>query len=246
MALPILPKATFIVKNKFIPTKGKLEMQPFSVGQEAILLTVKDSESEIEKFQAMKQILQECILSKTVDIGNFPTFVVELLFLRLREKSLGEIIDMGFRCKNLLPIFSGSKETVECNSVIDIKVDLREIDIKTTDAHAQTVQISDKIGIKFKYPDLDSMGDGNALSEKDLIINSIESIFDDVNVYPAEDHTREELVTFYDSMNMKQKKMVYEIFFGTMPHIHYEQTIECPKCGKTHLVEFNSLKDVFI
>ena len=95
--LPIIPKKTFIVKHKWTPPKG-FSLVPFTVGQETILLAAKESEDQAEQYQAMIQIISECS-NGTVEGDDQPVFVIEDLFLRLYEKSIGEKMSFQHRCE---------------------------------------------------------------------------------------------------------------------------------------------------
>jgi hypothetical protein len=81
--------------------------------------------------------------------------------------------------------------------------------------------------------------------DTETILACIESIFDDENVWPAADQTREELVAFWQQLTLPQKKEVFDKFFSSMPHIHYQKELVCTKCNHVHNIEFDSLKEVF-
>lgn len=239
MTLPVLPKKTFTMKSEFL-SKGKVELQPFTVGQESILLSVKDSKDKKEILLALKQIIQECILTKGVDVGKLPVFVVEEIFLRLREQSIGEIQEMKYRCTKEV-------EGVECGGTMPLSLDYRHMKLVKPEGHNNTVIVADSIGLKFKYPSIDlyEKAEDEIKEEKDLLIECIECIFDGDTVYPASEHSKEELLAFWNQFTLKQKTLVYESFFGVMPHLHYEAELTCPKCNGKHTLELNSLYEVF-
>ena len=241
--LPSIPKKHFDIKSKFLP-KSKITLTPFTVGLESVLLQVKDSEDESEKMDAIKQIIEECILDKSLDIGSLPIFMVEEIFLRLRQHSIGEIIDQSYQCTN--DVFTGEVSTV-CNNVMPIQIDLREFKIIEEEGHINNILIADPIGVKFKYPDMSMFDDINTstINEIETIISCIDMIYDKDNVYPASESTREELSDFWKQLTLLQKKLVFDNFFANMPHLSYKKELVCNKCNHKHNIEFNSIKEVF-
>ena len=125
-ALPIIPKKTFEIKSKYLP-KGKISLIPFTVGLEDILIQVKDAEDDREKMQAIKQVVQACNQTPGLDVEALPLFMIEEIFLRLRQNSIGEIIEQQYRCANELVATDGG--TTECGSLIPIQIDTREFKI---------------------------------------------------------------------------------------------------------------------
>jgi hypothetical protein len=238
--LPIIPKKTFEVKSKFLP-KGKLLFTPFNVGLEDILIQVKEGGDDREKMQAIRQVIETCCQTPGADIGALPLFSVEEIFLRLRQNSVGEIIDQQYQCTN-------DHEGEVCNNVMPIKIDLREFKIIEADDHTNVITVADPIGIKFRYPSINLFEDSDTdtTDEIETILSCFDTIFDAENVYPADEYTREQLREFWNQLTLMQKKEVFDKFFSTMPHIHYESKLTCTKCGHVHDIEFNSIQEVFL
>lgn len=246
MSLPVIPKKHFDVKSKYLPG-GKLTLQPFYVGLENLLLQVKDSEDDQEKMSAIKQVVEGCLVTPNTQAGKIPLFALEELFLRLRQHSVGELIEQQYQCTNVIGAHPTTSELVKCNKVIPVNIDLREFKIIEPEGHTNVVAVTDTIGIKFRYPNLDLFEDANISTEDEIetILTCIESIYEGDNVYDAESHTREELFEFWAQLTLQQKKDVLEKFFNSMPHIHYEMKLKCPGCGHEHHIEFNSVQEVF-
>jgi len=244
-ALPIIPKKTFDIKSKFIP-KGKMTLTPFTVGLEDILIQVKDAEDDREKMQAIKQVVQACNQTPGVDVEALPLFMIEEIFLRLRQNSIGEIIEQQYRCTNEVPV-GDEGETKECGSLIPIQIDTREFKLVEEEGHTNTIVVADPIGIKFRYPSIALLegADADTSDEVETILSCIESVFDAENVYSADEYTRPQLREFWDQLTLMQKKDVFDKFFKSMPHLHYKQQLKCPKCGYDHEIEFNSVQEVF-
>lgn len=234
--LPIIPKKHFEIKTKYVKG-GKLTLSPFNVGMESLLLQVKDGEKE-EQQSAVKQVIQECLITEGVDVGKLPTFLIGEIFLRLRQHSIGEIIEQEYQCTNVV-------EEKPCNTKLKLTIDLTEFKLTENPVHTNTIMVSDPIGIVFRYPDMDMAELVDGKDEAELIIECIESIFDADNVYPAEDHTKEELREFWRKMTLLQKKDVYDRFFTSMPSFNMTKNLKCTKCGHEHEIKFEKIEDVF-
>lgn len=238
-SLPTIPHKHFDIKSKFIVPKGKITMSPFTVGLESILLQVKDAEDEAEKMAAIKQIIEECCKTPGINVSELPIFLVELIFLRLRQNSVGEIVELQYECTNEV-------EGKPCGNEMKANVDLREFDLKETAGHTNKIMIHDPIGVVFKYPSIAMFEDGtNVNDDTDVIVSCIDMIFEGDTVFPSSEHKREQLVDFWNNMSLMQKKEVYDKFFNSMPHMHYKKSLTCTKCKHVHELEFNSVQEVF-
>jgi hypothetical protein len=134
MSLPVIPKKHFDIKSKYLP-KGKISLIPFTVGLESLLIEVKESEDPAEQMQVIKQIIQACIQTKDIDVDTIPVFLLEEIFLRLRQKSVGEIIEQSYKCTNEL-----DDESI-CNNVMPININLEEFVSVETPGHTNTIII---------------------------------------------------------------------------------------------------------
>lgn len=237
--LPVIPKKQFTINSKYLQ-KGKINLVPFNVGQENILLQVKDAEDEKEKLEAIRQVVSECVVTPGVDVDYLPMFLVEEIFLRLRQNSIGELIDQVYQCTNEI-----DADGTPCNKTIPIQIDLREFKIVEPEGHTNTIVLADPIGVRFKYPSLSTIEDAASADEVDNIISCIDIIYDDENVYPASENTKEELVDFWSQLTLLQKKEVFDKFFNTMPHMYYKKELQCPSCGHNHVIEFSNVQEVF-
>ena len=91
MALPSLTAPEFFTK---IPSTGKeIKYRPFLVKEEKILLMALEGNDQNEITNAIITILGNC-LEEGVDVSKLATFDVEYLFLKLRGKSVGEVIEL--------------------------------------------------------------------------------------------------------------------------------------------------------
>lgn len=240
MALPILPKSQHVYKSDAIPG-GSITFTPFTVGQQSIMLAVKDSKDPKEKLNAIKQIVNDCIVTKNIDISTLPVFVIELLFMKMRQHSIGEKLQFRYVCK-ATPLMAD----ITCDNTIEVEVDLRDVDTKKYPEHNLTVQLTDTIGIKFKYPTMQTAEEiGENTDEIELLVKCADMIWEGENVTHAKDCTEEQLRDFFKELDFSQQAKIYKTFVASMPHIYMEKTVKCDKCGTEHTIKFTELMDFF-
>ena len=78
----------------------------------------------------------------------------------------------------------------------------------------------------------------------DLIINCIEQIFDEENVYDAKDETKETLTGFIESLSSTQFNKISE-FFQNIPTLTHSVEWKCATCGKENDLELKGLQSFF-
>ena len=94
MALPIneVPKYTCQ-----LPSTGQsLTYRPFLVKEEKIMLMALESENDKEISQSIIDTVQACVYDK-IDVSKLPIFDFEYLYLKIRGKSVGEIIKLRLK-----------------------------------------------------------------------------------------------------------------------------------------------------
>jgi len=236
MALPILTTPTYELE---VPsTTAKIKYRPFLVKEEKILLIAMESNDNAEIIQAVKTIVSECTFNK-LDLGKFPMFDVEYIFLQIRAKSVGEISELKLLCQD------------DNETYADVQVNLSEIEVEVIDGHTNKIELTDEMGIIMQYPTIDSFaGTGiTAISSDnmlDVISSCILQIYDKKGeeVHYAKDQTAKELIDFIEQLNTKQFREVQK-FFDTMPKLQHEITIKNPETNVESKVMLNGLNDFF-
>lgn len=234
-----LPKIQYPIYEAKIPSREKpIKFRPFLVKEQKLLMMAVESKSMDTIVDSIKQIINNCAL-EDLDVDSLSMVDVELFFLNLRGRSVGETIDVFFKCKNLV-------EDQECGMVIDVSVDiLKDVTVKN-DGISNKIMFDDKIGVMMKYPTLEFLKIAESeenLSNK-MIAMCIDKIFDDEEVYDPKDATPEEVDEFLTNI----KEDVYEKlqnFIRNAPTIHYINQHTCSKCGFEHTVKLEGLNDFF-
>lgn len=233
MTLPKVEKPLF---ELFVPSMNKsVKARPFVVREEKILLTAQQSGEEKDIILAIKQVLNNCI-ADDFDVDELATFDLEYMFLKLRSRSVNNIIEVSYRDN-------------EDEKVYDFQIDLDEVELKMNKDISNIIMVTDVLGIKMKYPSvtiLDSVPDTNDAGEvvEYLIKSCVDQIFDEDSVYLSNQYTDEELTDFLDSLDIETFGKIRE-FFNNLPQM-YHKIEYTNKNGNLRTIELTTLSDFFI
>ena len=242
MALPKVATATYELK---IPSTGKIvKYRTFLVKEEKMLMMAADAEgAAIGK--TIKSVLSACAQSK-VNIDTLAPFDIEYFFLQLRAKSIGNEIKVRLRKPA-----SVDCETENCQQICEVSMDAEDIKLDTEDVPDGKIKITEDIGIKLKYPDIDSMqkfiatgNDPTADEIFKIISDCIQYIWEGDEIFQAKDSTKQELNDFIESLNSEQFAKVRS-FFEDMPKLTKDVTWKCSKCEKTAEVKLQGIDAFF-
>ena len=237
-----LPKLNVPVYETILPSTEKvIKYRPFLVREEKILLTALEDETGKAMAGAVNQIIGNCIQSE-LDIDNLPTFDIEYLFLRLRSKSVGEIVTIGLK-----PYPCSENEGNLCEKTTEVKINLEEVKISKDEKHTNKIMLDDKVGVVMNYPNSSSL-ENTAGSDFDVgmnvIKNSIKMIFTEEQTYEKDSFTNEDLNEFIDSLNSSQFQKMRG-FFDTMPKLSHTVKYTCSTCGEEKETTLEGLTSFF-
>ncbi len=236
-----LPKINTPTYELALPSTGKkVRYRPFLVKEEKILIMALETEDMKQISNSVVQILNDCILTKGVDVTKLATFDIEYLFLNVRSKSVGETVEVNIVCPD------DEKTSVE------VSIDLDSIKVQKTRGHKTTVKLDDQYSMKLKYPSLDEFIDSNFESNEEsdvdksmnMITSCIEMVYDKEESWAASDSTQQELEEFIEQLNSKQFKSI-EKFFETMPKLSHKIKVTNPATGVESEVVLEGLASFF-
>ena len=172
MALPKMNVPRYKVN---LPSTGDvLNMRPYLVKEEKVLMIALESNDPEQITQAVRNIIQSCYELESLDA--LTVFDIEMLFLQLRAKSVGEEMNIQVKCKN-----------EECGTMNPVSVNIDDIGISKPEKEMNDTIILDQeqgVGVKMKYPSVDVIGKidpekfNSVEGIMDLIIDCIDTIFD--------------------------------------------------------------------
>jgi hypothetical protein len=243
-----LPKIKSPIFELTLPSTGKaVKYRPFLVKEQKILLMALESQEQSEMIRAIKQIITNCAVDD-IDVDDLPMFDLEYFFTRLRAKSIGEIIDLKFQ-------HPGGKNAkgVECDGTHEFKLNLMDVEVQKDAEHTTRIVLDEetKIGVVLRYPTMaiaDKLQGSESQSQIETIIElvtkSVECIFDEENVHPAEDSSPSEIAQFVNDLSQEQFAKLTK-FFSTMPKLAHTVEWKCGKCGQKEKVELEGMASFF-
>ena len=229
-----LPKVSIPTYELTVPSSGeKVSYRPFLVKEEKTLLMAAEDQNVATITKAMRDIIFSCTEGE-VDLKTLAPYDIEYIFLQLRGKSIGDVINLNLKKPDSIEC-----EESECPGSTEIKVNIDDIKIDTSSIVDSKIQLTEDIGIKLGFPQLDSIQKyttkGKAMDAGGvfkMINDCIEYIWEGKEIYKAKDSTKKELTDFIESLNTEQFNKIRD-FFESMPRLRHEITWTCPKCDKS-------------
>lgn len=239
-----LPKVTTPKYDLSLPISGKtIKFRPFLVKEQKVLLQALEMGNENQTLNAQEDIIRSCTFNE-IDIDKLPVADVEFLLLAIRSKSVGETVDMFFRCQNTVPDADGDPST--CAKRIPVSVNLNDVELDAPEKNKK-VMLSDSVGVLLREI---NWGDAKKIramqSEVDqayaTILACVDNVFDAENVYSRTDFSDAELKDFFDNLYATDFKGI-EQFATKIPTVHKKFDIQCPACHRKEQVELRGIAD---
>lgn len=236
-----LPKIDYPIHEIFLKSLNrKVKFRPFLVKEEKILLIAKESKEIDDVRNSIKQIIQNCCL-EDVDVDALPLFDIEMFFVHLRAKSIGDSAKLVFTCKNTV-------EDQECGHETEYTIDLSMVEYVVPEGHTNKIKLTDKVGIVLKYPTIaiaaEEFSDDIYESTLSVFKNNVDYIYDEDSLYYRKDIDDEELEEFLENLTMGQIEAIRN-FFITTPRVAIKDRIICGKCKFDHELVVENIYSFF-
>lgn len=213
-----LPKIETPEYELVVPsTNEKVKYRPFLVKEEKILLIALETDDEKEVINAVQNIISSCTFGN-IDVESLAMFDIEFIFLQLRSKSKGEEVELLIECD-------------KCKQQTPFVLNLQDVQVQRIEGHEKNIKLQNNIGVTMRYPSIElrTLFNNDATDIENIfrsLVICLESIYDEETVYPAKDHTEQELNDFFESLPESEFKKIQR-FFETMPSLRHEVDIEC-------------------
>jgi hypothetical protein len=236
-----LPKISSPIFTTTLPSSGeKVKYRPFTVKEEKILLIARETADIDQIVLATQQVINNCIID--VDATKLPTFDIEWLLLHVRAASVDgqvkfnipdpdtkENVELEFSIDDV-KVYRNPDHTTNIRVSDDYVVFMRYPTIEESfmlfraaaQQHALNKELvnatkdKDKERIRKELQDLSK----NAV-EYDIMINCLDKLVGEDEVYDFSKATKQEINEFVDSLEPKAIKRIQN-FFETMPNIRHE------------------------
>lgn len=231
-----LPKLSYPIFELTLPsTKQTIRYRPFLVKEEKILLTAQASGEPGDIILSIRQVINNCIITEGIDIESLTTFDLEFLFIKIRSKSVNNIITLAYK-------------DLEDDKRYEVEVDLDKIEMQEDPNHTNILDVGNGIVLTMRYPKADLASSLKAIDGEldiffEVLKGSIDAISDGETVYKTSDYSSEELDEFVQSLDVNAFKKIQE-FFSTMPKLFYEVKYT-NSLGNEKTIALTSLNDFF-
>ena len=237
MPLPSIATPTYEI---ILPSSNrKIKFRPFLVKEEKILILAMESQDTKQIASAVKNVLTHCILTKGIKVDKLSTFDIEYLFLNIRGKSVGEVIEIMVTCPD------------DGKTQVPMSINIDSIKVQKDKDHSPDIKLDDQYTLRMKYPSLNefiknNFDAGNLKVDDtfDLIASCIDQVFSDEESWTSDECTKKELIDFIEQMNSSQFKKV-EKFFDTMPKLQHTVKVVNPNTDVESEVNIEGLQSFF-
>lgn len=218
-----------------LPSNGKkVKYRPFLVKEEKALLIAAQEGEEKQVIESIKDVIKACTFS-AIDVEKLPTVDVEYLFIALRNKSLGEGLDIEAKCGAC-----EAKNTIQCN--------LGDITVEGKAAESNIIELADNLKVTMKYPTLEmtyNLEDGNVTQSIEMVAKCIEFIEHDGKLHEVETYPLSEVVEFIEHLTQAQLKKI-NVFLESIPKTVFVDEFTCMKCGKKNNIRIEGISNFFV
>lgn len=257
----MLPKLEYPEHEFIVPSTGKsVNMRPFTVGEEKILLMALDGESPEEMYKATESLITACSAGK-LDVESLTSFDVEYLFLQLRAKSVSPTVELVYQ-NNECPLKQGEVDR-KCENNMTVSVNLEEASVQekdedgnwksldiTKEGLGEKIQLTKSVWVEVQYPSYREIVEVNEKAETGgellhgLCKAAISKIWNDETVIEKDQFDSDELDIFYKSIMPQQKDKIIA-YVDQIPALRYEMDYNCPKCEFSTTLKFRGIRDFF-
>lgn len=235
--LPVLVHPLFDV---IIPsTKKVIKLRPMLVKEEKILLIAKESGTNKDIYQAIKQIVHNCLSGTNYPVDKLTLFDLEFIFLKLRAISVSNVVKVIYK-------------DAEDKNDYPFEVKLDDLEVKFSDKYLEKIATAADAGFVCKYPTAEIYASpifANAEAKEvdlveELVIHSVESYFQGETIFKFSENKKEDIKAFIENLPIsvydKLKENVLEL-----PKLHYEFKYK-NALGNDRVITMSSLSDFFI
>ena len=231
-----LPKINHPIFELTLPsTKQTIQYRPFVVREEKILLVAQASQEPKDMINAIRQVVTNCIVTEGVDVNEFASFDLEYFFLKLRSKSVGNIVQLTYRDN-------------EDEQLYTFDVDLDSINIVDQPNHTNTIDVPDGYKLTLRYPNSKLLDVAMSAEDEGTLLYSMvklcaNTLYRDSEVYNFADQTEEEIDEFVSSLPVKCFEDM-KAFLYTIPRIRHEIRYT-NQLGNERAITLQNLNDFF-
>lgn len=213
-----------------LPMSGKvIKFRPFTVKENKILMMAKE-ENNIDSFiNAIGQLFDACTFG-TYSIDTMNKLDAEFMFIALRNKSLGEGLDVNGIC-------------TDCGKKTAITLNLENFTIKNKDVKME-LELSEGVWLKMRMPTLKeslSITDQDGYTAIAMCLDTLIDADGSTNMleYPIADR-----IEWVESLS-PVSFAAFKDFFEKVPMLEYNFDFKCAHCGVKNDIHIEGMESFF-
>lgn len=230
MSLPKLNTPTYELKLSSI--KEPVKYRPFLVKEEKLMMIASETGDEKNIINSVVETVNACTFNK-LDLDKIPMYDIELLFLNIRAKSVGEVIKVNVTCPD------------DMKTTVVKEINIKDVKIIKNDNHKDVVKINDTVKLVLKHPTLSVtklIKKGDAEDVFKILPSCIKTVYDGEKM--IEDFTHQEAEDFINNLSSEQFKNLQD-FFMTMPKLKHDVEVENPNTKVKSTVSLEGMQSFF-
>lgn len=233
MSLPKIDMPTF---EMVLPSSGEtVKYRPFTVKEEKILLIAQEGDDIKSAINAVKQVVNNCLIE--VDIEKFAMFDLEYILLLLRSKSVDNNVKFAIR-------------DLDTDETVELELNLDDVKVTTADEHTNKIRVNEEYTMFLRYPTINQFvefieGDQeDPLVTYNIMVSCLDKVASENEVFHFKDFSREEIDKFMDDLSGDVLVQIKR-FFDTMPKLRHEIKYK-NKNGDDKIFVLEGMKSFFI
>jgi hypothetical protein len=217
-----------------LPSTGeKVKFRPFTVKEEKNLLLALQENDVNVIVDSIKSTITACT-SGQVDPDKIPYYDSEFLFLQIRAKSVGEVLDLIGSCD--------CGPTVKTPFSADIESTV--VTPKPTGNKRISIPQSGYV-VEFRHPSIEDFAEiikTNGEAASDVVANCVVQVFTDDEIIEMDTKGK---IEFVESMSPLQQKELVS-YLKNMPMTQIPTQYRCVGCGKEHKSRLSGFENFFV
>lgn len=231
-----LPQITLPTYTAHLPSSGEeVKYRPFTVREEKVLLIAVEENDPTQISDTVRNVIDTCTFGK-VDARKVPKIDVEYLFVKIRNKSMGEGVDAVSKC-------------IHCNYENYMSLNFDQIQVKYPEEElSDTIQVAENVWVKLRQPNIDSVYAFTSARDFDAVslalAECVVKIIDGDNAVDITNFTKKEIADWLESVSDEAYEDIAN-FVKNTPILFFEQNFRCVSCGGENRIYMEDLESFF-
>jgi hypothetical protein len=232
-----LPKIVHPIFDVTVPSSKKnIKIRVMLQKEEKLLLIAKEGDDPSAILDAIRQVVNNCIVTEKFDVDELTIFDLEYIFIKLRAVSVSNTTKVSYK--------DNADEEVR-----DFDIDLNKVTIEFPKNIESKVVIDEATYLTLKYPSAKMYSDREFLNSagqeavQRMVGSVIDKVYSGTAITDAQTSTPEELNEFISNLPVKSYESIREYVFN-LPHLNYEIKYKNNK-GDEKKITLSTLNDFF-